>query len=110
MGLKKQFLKSRKACKVTFYLSAEAVKGANNVKILGDFNNWEKDKGVPMKIKDGVYWATVELDTGKDYQFRYLIDDVIWENDWAADKYVEGPFGEENSVVMTYTAEAKLQK
>jgi len=44
---------------------------------------------------------TLDLKIGKAYQFRYLIDDTIWENDWAADQYVLNPFGNsENSMVV----------
>lgn len=100
MSLQKQFLKSKQACKVTFILPVEAAKGANAVKILGDFNNWDKEKAIPMKAKNGTYTAKVELEAGKEYQFRYLIDNMKWENDPEADKYVPTPFGVENSVVM----------
>lgn len=103
MSLQKEFLKSKQACKVTFILPANVAKGAKAIKVLGDFNNWEKDKGIPMKAKNGTYSAKVELETGKEYQFRYLIDNEKWENDWEADKYVPTPFGVENSVVETYS-------
>jgi len=43
---------------------------------------------------------TLDLKPGKAYQFGYLIDDTIRENDWHADQYVPNPFGNsENSVV-----------
>lgn len=101
MSLQKQFLKSKQACKVTFCLPETAAKGAKEVKVVGDFNNWEKDKGIPMKVKNGEYLATTELKTGGAYQFRYLIDNETWENDEAADGYAPTPFGVENSVVVT---------
>ncbi len=100
MGLLKQFTKSRKACKVTFLFPKEAANGAKAVEILGDFNNWEKDHAVPMKIHNGGFKATVELSPGRDYEFRYLIDQQKWENDPAADRYNPSPFGVENSVVV----------
>ena len=53
MSLQKQFLKSNTACKVTFCLPEAVTNGAKEVKILGDFNNWEKENGVPMKAKNG---------------------------------------------------------
>ncbi len=100
MSVKKQFLKSKPVCKVTFCLPKKAVKNAKNVKIVGDFNNWNTKKGVKMtSLKSGEFKATVELETGKDYQFRYLIDNRNWENDWQADKYAPTPYGVENSVV-----------
>ena len=100
MSLKKQFLKSKPVCKVTFQMPKEATADAKSVKIVGDFNAWNIKKGVPMKaLKNGTFKAVVELETGKEYQYRYLINNEIWENDWEADKYVETEFGVENSVV-----------
>ncbi len=100
MSLKKKFLKTKKTCKVTFSLPKEAVGDANEVKLLGDFNNWDKENGIPLKVKNGNFTTTVELKAGEEYQFRYLIDNEKWENDWDADKYLSTPFGVENSVVV----------
>ncbi len=97
--LKKQYLKDKPACKVTFTLPKEVVNGAQEVKVLGDFNEWSWENGVSMKASKTAYTAVVELTTGNDYQFRYLIDNEIWENDWQADAYQVTPFGVENSVV-----------
>ena len=99
MSVKKRFLKSKSVCKVTFSLPKKAVNKAKTVKVVGDFNNWNKNKGVKMKATATAYTATVELEMGKDYQFRYLIDNKEWENDWKADAYAATPFGVENSVV-----------
>lgn len=97
--IKKQFLKTKPVCKTTFTFPAEAAPEAKTVEILGDFNNWKE--GVKMKKqKNGIFKATVNLETGKEYQFRYLIDGETWENDSEADKYVPTPFGAENSVVV----------
>ncbi len=93
-------MKSKHAYKVTFSLPKEAVDGAKDVKILGDFNNWEKDNAIPMKAENGGYKATLELNPGREYEFRYLINDEKWENDWEADKYSLSPYGVENSVVV----------
>ena len=105
MSLKKQFLKSKPVCKVTFRLPSEAAKDANTVHIVGDFNSWDIYATPMKKLKDGSFTVTVDLETdketNKEYQFRYLIDENTWENDWSADKYVPTPFGNaENSVVV----------
>jgi hypothetical protein len=34
-----------------------------------------------------------------DYEFRYLLDGVTWENDLQADRYVPNVYGSENSAV-----------
>lgn len=99
--IKKQFLKSKPVCKATFMLPLEAAPEAKVVALVGEFNDWDKDKAIPLKKqkKDGVYKVSMNLETGKTYEFRYLIDGETWENDWAADDYVPTPFGQENSVV-----------
>ena len=100
MSLQKQFNKSKKNCNVTFTLSKEAANGAVDVKLLGDFNNWDKETGISMKPEKDGFTASLDLNPGKEYEFRYLIDDKTWENDWSADKYVPSPYGVENSVVV----------
>lgn len=102
MSLKKQNLKTKPICKVTFKLPGEAAPNAEVVHIVGDFNSWDIYATRMKKLKDGSFTATVDLEQGHEYQFRYLIDESTWENDWAADKYVSSPFGNaENSVVTT---------
>ena len=109
MSLQKQFLDKKQACKVTFCLPKEAVNGAKEVKILGDFNQWDPESGVRMKAKNGEYSASIELESGKEHQFRYLLDNETWENDWAADKYVPTPYGVENSVVVAEAGKQEAQ-
>lgn len=107
MSLQKQYLKSKQAWKVTFCVPKTAIEGAKEIKVLGDFTNWEADKAIPMIAKNGDFLASVELEPGKEYQFRYLINNEIWENDPEADNYAPTPFGVENSVVITDMLEAK---
>lgn len=97
--LKKQFSKSKPTCKVTFSLPAEAVETGKSVELVGEWNDWDQDKAVKLKKSNGAYKTTVELETGRNYEFRYWIGKAKWENDWAADGYVPNPFGFDNSVV-----------
>ncbi len=99
MPLKKQLLKNRKT-RVAFVMPAEAVQNARNVQLVGEFNSWNIYATPLKKQKDGSFMAVLDLDSGKEYQYRYLIDETKWENDWSADKYVPTTFGDcENSVV-----------
>ncbi len=50
---------------------------------------------------DPTWHITLELDQGREYQFRYLVNGTDWHNDWHADKYVPNRFGSDNSVVVT---------
>jgi hypothetical protein len=43
----------------------------------------------------------LDLEPGREYQFRYLLDEKIWGNDSDADKLVSSPYGDsENSVIV----------
>jgi len=102
MAIAKQVSKSKPVCKVTFLLSSDVVADAKDVALLGEFNDWAAEAATKLKKqKDGSYKATVELETGREYAFRYLLDGTIWANDEAADKYIPtGVSFEENSVVV----------
>ena len=101
MGIQKKFLKTKPVCKVTFIMPKEAVESAEKVHLVGDFNNWEKQAMPLKKLKTGIFKITVDLPRDREYQFRYIVDNTKWENDWEADKYVPSPYGDaENSVVI----------
>jgi 1,4-alpha-glucan branching enzyme len=100
--MNKRFLKSKPVCKVTFELPAQAANGVLKVSLVGDFNGWDPAATPLKRRKDGAFSAMLDLPSGREYQFRYLIDGERWENDWAADNYVPNPVGgSENSVVVT---------
>lgn len=96
--LEKEYDKNRFICKVTFSLPLEACEGASTVQVLGDFNEWNEEGGYMDRSQDR-FQSTLELEPDRKYEFRYLIDGEIWENDWNADAYVPSPFGVDNSVV-----------
>jgi len=100
MGLQKKYLKSKPVCKVTFIVPKEAAGSAEKVHLVGDFNKW-KPKSLPLKkFKNGSFKITIDLECGREYQYRYLMDNTVWQNDWAADKYVRSPYDADNSVVV----------
>lgn len=101
MAFKKQYLKSKAVCKVTFKLSKEEAKEAQLVRLVGDFNDWDISTSPMKKLKNGGFTATVDLPKDTSHQFRYLLDDKSWENDWQADAYLPSPVSfDENSVVQ----------
>ncbi|KQS24693.1 isoamylase early set domain-containing protein [Dyadobacter sp. Leaf189] len=101
MALTKQFVKSKSVYKVTFTVPAEAAAEAKKVALVGEFNEWNPEALVLKKQKDGSFKTSLELGAG-EHQFRYILDDEKWENDWEADKYVPAGVDEasENSVVV----------
>jgi hypothetical protein len=48
---------------------------------------------------DANWKATLDLEVGRTYGFRYLVDGKEWLNDWRADDHVENPYGSYDSVV-----------
>ena len=67
--------------------------------LCGDFNNWNV-KGVPLsQDSDGTWFATIVLDAGKSYRFRYYDNQGRWHNDREADAYVPNEFGSEDSLL-----------
>jgi 1,4-alpha-glucan branching enzyme len=101
-GIKKTYLKDKDVCRVTFRLPKAAAPDTKSVCIVGDFNNWNYHATPMKKLKRGDYTISLDLESGMEYQFRYLIEESKWENDWNADKYVKSSYGDcDNSVVLT---------
>ena len=101
MIVKKQYLKSKPFCKVTFGLPAELTADARTAHLVGEFNDWDVTATPMKKLKNGAFTVTLDLETGREYQFRYLIDELQWENAWNADRFMPTPFGDStNSVVV----------
>lgn len=97
MAITKQYLKSKPVCKVTFSIEAE---DAKKVSVVGTFNGWNAKKTPLKKLKNGTFKATVDLDKDNSYEFKYLIDETVYQNDDAADAYVWNDFASaDNSVV-----------
>jgi predicted flap endonuclease-1-like 5' DNA nuclease len=102
--LKKDYSKTKNACKVTFTLPKEAAQEAKEVRVVGDFNNWAWEQGLALKASKTEFSGSIELAAGRNYEFRYLIDNQRWENDWAADAYVPSPFDGINNSLISVSA------
>jgi 1,4-alpha-glucan branching enzyme len=101
MSIKKQPKKKVSVCTVTFQLLKEKVASAKDIHLVGDFNGWDTTATPMKKQRDGSFRVTLDLNQGREYQYRYLIDGSNWENDSDADKYIPSPFGDsENSVII----------
>ena len=100
MAFKKQYLKSKAVCKVTFKLSKKQAHAAGSVRLVGDFNEWNLSTTPMKKLKNGDFTTTIDLAKDAQYQFRYLLNDKDWENDWEADAYIPSSVSfDDNSVV-----------
>ena len=100
MSIRKQFLKSRPMCKVTFTIPDTLGDGSEYAHVVGEFNDWSTTATPMKRLKTGAFRTTVELAKDRSYQFRYLLDQSQWENDPEADNYLPTPFGDSlNSVI-----------
>ncbi len=96
--------------KVTFTLPAEVVAGAASGIILGEFNNWDNSNATSLKKqRDGSMKATLTLESGRTYQYRYLLNDGRWVNDHTADNFVHvSGFHVENCVITVPAAKKEV--
>jgi 1,4-alpha-glucan branching enzyme len=96
MSIKKQVVKTKPVCKVTFSVIA---KEAISASVIGDFNNWNPADGELLKLKNGTFKGVFDLAKDASYEFKYLVDGV-YINESEADYFKWNEFaGAENSVL-----------
>jgi 1,4-alpha-glucan branching enzyme len=84
--------------RVTFELPATT--RAARINLVGEFNGWDTTATPMSRNHAGANWrATLDLEAGLRYRFRYLVDGRQWLNDWHADDFVENPYGSYDSVL-----------
>lgn len=84
--------------RVTFELSSTL--WAERVNLAGEFNDWDTTATPMTRNRSDANWkVTVELEAGRRYAFRYLVDGKEWLNDWHADDHIDNPYGSYDSVV-----------
>ncbi len=81
--------------KVTFSFEAPQAK---DVRLAGDFSNWDQNPIAMKKLKNGHWTATVTLEAGK-HEYRYLVDGR-WIDDPNCPTKVSNSFGSQNCVCM----------
>lgn len=81
---------------VTFAIPASGTD--ERVSVVGDFNNWDP-VATPLAKRGETLRASVSLDIGRRYAFRYLADGGRWFNDDEADDYQGNDFGGSDSVL-----------
>lgn len=98
--MNKSYLKSKKGVvKVTFELPS-AVQAKQAV-VVGEFNDWDP-AATPMKRKkDGSFSTAINLESGKEYRYKFYLDGKRWENDPHPDRLVPNIFGTQDSLLTT---------
>jgi 1,4-alpha-glucan branching enzyme len=97
--IRRQKIEGSHQVKVTFMLPADFAHIP--LSVVGDFNQWDPTAHPLQRCSDGTYEATVILEAGHRYAFRYLGSDGQWFNDGFADAFEPNAFGADNSIVVT---------
>ena len=77
-----------------------------DLKIAGDFNNWEPDRGVTTSLNNGIISKTFSARPGI-HQYRLIVDGN-WQEDPTNPNRVSNEFGETNSVLIVDQEEHEL--
>ena len=70
----------------------------HRINVVGDFNDWDPGAG-RMHNGAGKHTATLALEPGRRYRFRYLSSHDGWFNDQDAGAYEFNEFGQRNCVL-----------
>ncbi|MEP5254486.1 MAG: isoamylase early set domain-containing protein [Winogradskyella arenosi] len=97
MAIKKQYLKSKPVCKVTFSVPAE---DAQSIAVVGSFNAWDSEATTLKKLKNGSFKGTVNLPSEASYEFRYLVDGHAYINDEEADGFAWDAYADAENGVL----------
>lgn len=82
--------------KVTFAVPAGVADG--HVAVVGDFNGWDPTTH-PLHRCDDWLRASVVVETGRRYRFRYLAEGGQWFNDSDLGVYEPNGVGDDNSLL-----------
>lgn len=101
MTIKKRYFKTKPLCTVTFKVDKASAGTAGKAAVVGEFNDWQTDATPMTRLKDGSFKTEIDLEPGREYQFRYLLDDAVWQNDRDAEKYTPTQYHDaENGVIQ----------
>lgn len=70
------------------------------ISVVGDFNQWNPAAHPFHRCSNGSYRASIILNHGQRYAFRYLSANGEWFNEGMADAFEENGFGRDNSVLV----------
>jgi 1,4-alpha-glucan branching enzyme len=86
--------KKIKRKKVTFSID---LSDANEVILMGDFNNWDPKKHLMKRDRNGVWNKAVILPPGS-YEYKFLVDGQ-WKEDPQNDRTCLNCFGSYNNII-----------
>lgn len=104
MSFSKKFIKSRNAYQVSFDIAQELIPTQEEIRLLGDFNDWNWDKAPTLLLSKGTFSTVIELPAGSTQEFRYKCLNGAWYNDDKADAYVPSPLDNVHNCVVVLPA------
>jgi len=72
------------------------------VAVVGDFNNWDRKKGIMQYLSEENKWFKKMLIKPGTYRYKFLIDSNIWVADKNAKYFADDGFGGQCSVLVVY--------
>jgi 1,4-alpha-glucan branching enzyme len=93
----------RKDSKVRVTFTMPAIDGCSCLYLVGRFNEWNESVYRLQRADDGTWSLTLELESGREFPYRFRTNDGTWLNDPSAPHALH-PFGSENSLVNTSAA------
>ena len=70
---------------------------ATSVAIVGDFNDWNKDKS-PMKLENGTWKVALSLKPGR-HEYKFVVNNTDWITDPKCPETVADKYGGRSSIV-----------
>lgn len=78
----------KKNGKVRVTFAMPAINGCDCLYLVGKFNEWNESVYRMQRADDGMWSLALELEPGRDYQYRYRTDNGVWLNDPVAEAYI----------------------
>lgn len=110
MAINKTYIKAKDAYKVTFEIPNEVNPKNKEIRLLGEFNDWNWAKAPALQRVNGCFKTSIELPAGTEFEFRYKTVDEQWFNDWAPDAYVPSPHAFVDNCVVKLAPAPKAKK
>ena len=95
----KQKINRRKNCRMRVTFTMPTIDDCNCLYLVGKFNECNESVYRMQSTDDGTWSLVLELESGREYQYRYRTDKGVWHSDLVANGYVPSPDGSDSSVV-----------
>lgn len=73
---------------------------ATAVAVVGDFNDWSKDK-TPLKLENGVWKVQLSLKPGR-HEYKFVVNNTDWITDPKSSETVADKYGGRSSVIVVH--------